>query len=61
MTISEAGEVVVNGKLRFIYTGSPSTPRDESFDPVAMTTGSQGGNILITDNNNDRINILDRR
>lgn len=60
VTISEAGEVVVNGKLRFIYTGSHSTPREESFDPVAMTTGSQG-NILITDNNNDRINILDRR
>nr|XP_022303910.1 uncharacterized protein LOC111111310 [Crassostrea virginica] len=46
------------GKLRFRYTGPPSTPR-ESFCPLGISTDSQA-NILTSDWSNDRIHIIDQ-
>nr|XP_022305049.1 tripartite motif-containing protein 3-like [Crassostrea virginica] len=57
----DAGAVVVvsaAGKLRFRYTGPPSTP-GEPFQPYGITTDSQA-NILTSDYNNHRINIIDQ-
>ncbi|XP_034330775.1 E3 ubiquitin-protein ligase TRIM71-like [Magallana gigas] len=52
--------VVVNqsGKLRFSYTGLPSSS-EEPFDPRRITTDSQG-RILIADCTNHCIHILDQ-
>nr|XP_022305821.1 uncharacterized protein LOC111112576 [Crassostrea virginica] len=46
------------GKLRFRYTGPPSTP-GESFSPFGITTDSQA-NILTSDCDNHCIHIIDQ-
>nr|XP_022300237.1 uncharacterized protein LOC111108550 [Crassostrea virginica] len=46
------------GKLRFRYTGPPSTP-GESFCPRGITTDSQA-NILTSDWKNHRVHIIDQ-
>ena len=51
-------EVSAASKLRFRYTGPPSTPQ-ESFRPRGITTDSLG-NILTSDFNNDCIHIIDQ-
>ncbi|XP_052680232.1 E3 ubiquitin-protein ligase TRIM71-like [Crassostrea angulata] len=52
--------VVVNqaGKLRFIFTGPPSSTK-RSFKPYGITTDSQG-RILVADGDNHRIHVIEQ-
>ncbi|XP_078331346.1 uncharacterized protein LOC144625131 [Crassostrea virginica] len=61
VTDCDAGAVLVvsaAGKLRFRYTGPPSTPR-ESFRPYRITTDSQA-NILKSDFDHHRIHVMNK-
>ncbi|XP_062601857.1 uncharacterized protein LOC134263520 [Saccostrea cucullata] len=53
--------VVVNqaGKLRFRYTGHTPAPNNRPFDPLGITTDSQG-HILTADYNNNCVHIIDQ-
>ena len=56
-----AGVVVVvnhTGKLQFIYNGHPSLNKDNPFNPLGITTDSQG-HILTADGDNHCIHVLD--